>query len=190
MKGIHIFLAEGFEDMEAVCTVDVLRRGGIGIRTVSITGDSVVTSSHGLPLRADLSFDEFQDVAVLDGTTGQDVLIFPGGLPGTKHLADCAPLMDLMKLHYAGGGTVAAICAAPSLVVSQLPIEGTAFTCYDGMDELPRSRGGVYRPEGVVGDGRLITGRGPGFATAFGLAILRQVAGEAVADRVRAGLLL
>lgn len=96
-----------------------------------------------------------------------------------------------MQEHYAGGGTVAAICAAPSVVLSLLPdLEGRRMTCYDGFEEALTAKGAEYVKEGVVTDGNIITGRGPGWAVEFGLAILRHIKGEEVAARVKAGLML
>ena len=125
MKGVFIFLAEGFEEIEALATVDILRRGGINARTVSINTDKEVKGAHGVPVTADLDWDGFRSEVKTEGTDRKDVMVFPGGLPGARHLADNHDLMELMKSHYAEGGTVAAICAAPGLVVSQLPtLEG------------------------------------------------------------------
>ena len=119
MKGIHIFLADGFEDMEALATRDVLLRGGVPVITVSITDEYLVESSHGLQVTADTSW---ADLEVMEpGTGADDVMIFPGGMPGSKNLAAHAELMEILQDHWARGGAVAAICAAPGLVVSQLP---------------------------------------------------------------------
>ena len=96
-----------------------------------------------------------------------------------------------MKQHYAEGGTVAAICAAPSVVLTLLPdLEGKKMTCYDGFEEAITAKGAEYVKEGVVTDGSVITGRGPGWAVEFGLAILAHIKGQEVADKVKAGLML
>ena len=100
-------------------------------------------------------------------------------------------LMDIMKDHYSEGGTVAAICAAPSVVLSLLPnIEGKKMTCYDGFEQALADKGAEYVKEGVVVDGNMITGRGPGWAQDFGLTILAHVKGQEIADKVKAGLML
>ena len=138
MKGNYIFLAEGFEEIEALATLDVLRRGGIDVRIVSITDNEIVTGAHGLTVIVDWTRDLFEERAEFDGTSEKDVLVFPGGMPGTKNLAEDVKLMELMKRHYAEGGTLAAICAAPGLVVSQIPsLKGKRFTCYDGFEAAP-----------------------------------------------------
>ncbi len=184
MNGIYLFLADGFEDMEAIATRDVLLRGGVDVQTVSITDDPFVTSSHGITVSVDLTRDDFDDDAPA-------VMIFPGGMPGSKNLAADKALMALMRKCYAGGGIVAAICAAPGLVASQLEdVAGKRFTCFEGFQDAMIAKGAVYTPESAVVDGQLITGRGAGHAVNFGLAILEALKGKEAADRVRAGLML
>lgn len=189
MKGVHIFLANGFEDMEALGTRDVLLRGGVDVRTVSITEEYMVESSHGLSVSVDTAWD---DLEVMEpGTDASDVMIFPGGMPGSKNLAQHAELMEILQDHWARGGAVAAICAAPGLVVSQLPgLEGKKFTCFDGFEQALVEKGAVFTPESAVTDGALITGRGAGHAVNFGLAILRYLKGDEAAEKVKASLML
>ena len=189
MKGIHIFLADGFEDMEALGTRDILLRGGVDVRTVSITDEYLVESSHGLSVSVDTSW---ADLEVMEpGTDKSDVMIFPGGMPGSKNLAQHAELMEILQDHWARGGAVAAICAAPGLVVSQLPgLEKRKFTCFDGFEDALIAQGAVFTPESCVTDGTLITGRGAGHAVNFGLAILRYLKGDETAQKVKAGLML
>ena len=189
MKGVYIFLADGFEEIEALATLDVLRRGGIDVNTVSITDDVVVTGAHGVPVKADLARSMFETRAQFDGTEENDVMVFPGGMPGTKNLAEDARLMELMKRHYAEGGTLAAICAAPGLVISQLPsLKGKMFTCYDGFEAAPIAKGGEYVKTPCVADENLITGRGPGCAVDFGLAIVEHLKGADLAQELRTGM--
>ena len=184
MKGVYIFLADGFEDMEAIATRDVLLRGGVDVQTVSITEDPFVTSSHGITVSVDLTREEFE------GEEPQ-VMIFPGGMPGTKNLAADKGLMTLMRKCYAEGGVIAAICAAPGLVLSQLDdVECKRFTCFEGFQDAMIGKGAIFTPESAVVDGRLITGRGAGHAVAFGLAILKKLKGQETAERVTAGLML
>ena len=191
MKGVYIFLAEGFEDMEAVATRDVLLRGGVDVKTVSVTEDRSVTSSHGLTVQADLVRSEFEASLNKVKVGKGDFMIFPGGMPGTKNLAADKDLMDLMKNQYVLGCTVAAICAAPGLVASQLnPLYGKKFTCFEGFQDKMVRKGAVYTPESAVVDGRLITGRGAGHAVNFGLAILRHLKGAEAAEKVKEGLML
>lgn len=136
MKGTYIFLADGFEISEALTTVDMLRRGGVNVKTVSIYSDRIVTSSNRIPVIADMSFGEFKAATSFGPCLPSDVMIFPGGMPGSSNLAAFGKLMDIMRQHYSEGGTVAAICAAPAVVLSLLPeISGKRMTCYDGFEE-------------------------------------------------------
>ena len=191
MKGVYIFLANGFEEIEALATLDVLRRGGVDVKTVSVLYDKFVTGSHKTTVVADMTYGEFKAEVQLDGTDESDVMIFPGGMPGTRNLAENGEIINFMRLHYAEGGAVAAICAAPGLVVSQLPsLQGKHFTCFDGFEDAPVARGGIYEQKPAVRDGNLITGRGAGCAVEFGLAILAHLKGEEPAAAVRHSLML
>ena len=191
MKGTYIFLADGFEISEALTTVNMLRRGGVNVKTVSIYDDRIVTSSNKIPVIADMAFGEFRASTSFGPCLKTDVMIFPGGMPGSSNLAAFGKLMDIMKQHHQEGGTLAAICAAPSVVLGLLPgLEGTRMTCYDGFEEALTAKGVEYVKEGVVVDGNIITGRGPGWAVEFGLAILAHVKGQETADKVKAGLML
>lgn len=191
MKGVYIFLANGFEEIEALATLDVLRRGGVDVKTVSVLYDKFLTGSHKTTVVADMTYGEFKAEVQLDGTDESDVMIFPGGMPGTRNLAENGEIINFMRLHYAEGGAVAAICAAPGLVVSQLPsLQGKHFTCFDGFEDAPVARGGIYEKKPAVRDGNLITGRGAGCAVEFGLAILAHLKGEEAAAAVRHSLML
>ena len=191
MKGVYIILANGFEEIEALATLDVLRRGGVDVKTVSVLYDKFVTGSHKTTVVADMTYGEFKAEVQLDGTDESDVMIFPGGMPGTRNLAENGEIINFMRLHYAEGGAVAAICAAPGLVVSQLPsLQGKHFTCFDGFEDAPVARGGIYEQKPAVRDGNLITGRGAGCAVEFGLAILAHLKGEEAAAAVRHSLML
>lgn len=191
MKGVYMFFADGFEETEAIAPADVLRRGGIDVKKVSINGSLGVSSSHGVHILTDMTFSEFRNQVVLDGTSAQDVMIFPGGLPGSDNLAACDELMDIMQKHYAAGGCVAAICAAPSVVLGKLPgLKGKRMTCYDGFEPALIGKGVEYTKEGVVTDGNIITGRGAGHAVNFGLAILAYLKGQDAADQVARSIML
>lgn len=189
MKGIRIFLADGFEDVEALGVCDVLRRGGLKVELTAISDTPTVRSSHGVTVVPDTYLSDLE--ACERGTNASDVMIFPGGMPGSKSLADSVVLMAMMRAHYAAGGTVAAICAAPGLVLSQLDgLEGVEFTCFDGFEDYLKAQGAKFRPEPAVVSGRIITGRSAGHALSFGLAILKALKGEAVAAEVAHSLYL
>ena len=191
MKGVYIFLAEGFEDVEALATSDVLRRGGVPVELVSITDEPFVVSSHRVAVGVDQTFDFFALNIDKGGTDEKDVMIFPGGMPGTRNLAQFSMLMDLMQEHYDDGGTVAAICAAPGLVLGQLDgIAGKRVTCFDGFESVLEEAGAHFEPRPAITDGRVITGRSAGHAIAFGLEILKKIKGEEKAAEVRHALML
>ena len=189
MKGINIFLADGFEDIEALAVNDVLRRAGLDVCLVSIGEDPFVVSSHGVTVGPEAYLADFDEDH--SGTSAKDFMIFPGGMPGSKNLASCKALIRAMKEHYAAGGSLAAICAAPGLVLSQLPdLKGLQFTCFDGFQDALIAKGGQFVNAPAVRSGRIITGRSAGHAVAFGLEILSAVAGEAASEKVRYALLL
>ena len=191
MKGVYVFLADGFEVSEALTTVNMLRRGGVNVKTVSIYDDRIVTSSNRIPVVADMSFGEFRASTSFGPCLPSDVMIFPGGMPGSSNLAAFGKLMDIMRQHHTEGGTLAAICAAPSVVLCELgELKGIKMTCYDGFEQALAEKGAEYVKEGVVKDGNIITGRGPGWAQEFGLAIFAHIKGQETADKVKAGLML
>ncbi len=190
MKGVYIFLADGFEDIEALATADVLRRGGVYVELVSLDEEPFVVSSHRVAVGVDQSFDYFA-LHYDHGANEKDVMIFPGGMPGTRNLAQHGMLMNLMQEHYNEGGTVAAICAAPGMVLGQLDgIAGKRVTCFDGFEGILEEAGAVFEPRPAITDGRVITGRSAGHAVTFGLEILKKIKGEEKAAEVRHALML
>ena len=188
MKGINIFLADGFEDMEALATCDVLRRAGLPVELVSIKKDLGVTSSHGVDVEAEWVLEDMDTSYA--GTDEKDVMIFPGGMPGSKSLAACKPLIKAMKVHYKAGGMLAAICAAPGLVLNELDdVAGLEFTCFDGFQDALVARGAVFTPKPAVRSGQIITGRSAGHAVAFALKIVEALVPEKL-EQVRHALFL
>lgn len=189
MKGVRIFLADGFEDVEALAVCDVLRRGGVEVQLTAVEDVTEVKSSHGVRVVPDARLSDVDGSA--EGTSREDVMIFPGGMPGSNSLASCTRLTDMMKAHYAAGGTVAAICAAPGLVLSQLDLPaGTEVTCFDGFEDRLIAGGAVFAPQPSVVCGRVITGRSAGHAFSFGLSILAYLRGAEKAAEVRHALYL
>ncbi len=191
MKGAFLFLADGFEETEALATVDVLRRGGIDLRTVSISDDEKkVTSSHKITVLADMTYSEFEKSCVTEGTAPEDVMVFPGGMPGSTNLAAHERLMSLMLKHYSEGGLVAAICAAPSVVLSKLPdIGGAAMTCYEGFEDALVAKGADVTGRSVECERNIITGRGAGVTIEFGLRILEKIKGRETAEQVKKSIM-
>lgn len=186
-----MFLADGFEEVEALAPYDVLVRGGVNVKTVCLNEDNFVTSSHKTVLLAKYTFKEFLKKLEQEGTSREDVMIFPGGMPGSKTLAACSPLIEIARRHYNEGGSLAAICAAPGLVLSQLNLpEGMEFTCFDGFQDALIAKGCRFTGRPAVRSGRIITGRSAGHAVSFGLEILKLVKGEKAAEEVAHALYL
>ena len=189
MKGINIFLEDGFEDIEALAVSDALRRGGLKVSLVSCTSRKVVRSSHGVNVEADCLLGDVLNLG--EGTDDKDVMIFPGGMPGSRSLAECTPLIEAMHRHFELGGTLAAICAAPGLVLSQLgSLQGYTVTCFDGFEQALIARGAKFVKRPAVRSGRIITGRSAGYAVDFGLRILEAVSEPQTVEKVRGGMLL
>ena len=158
-----LFLATGFEEMEAIGTIDILRRGNIETTTVSITGEQTVTGVHGIPVIADALFED------IDYSTA-DALILPGGGPGSLLLNQHAALRQALVDACANGKLIAAICAAPRVFGSLGLLNGKNATCYPGIE--PELTGANIISAPVIIDQNIITGRGPGLVIDFGLAIL------------------
>lgn len=184
MNKNYIFLADGFEELEALSVVDVLRRAGMDITMVSINDTPTVTGAHGVLFVADAFFT---NVDLNDA----DWLICPGGMPGATNLYECDALGNALRAHAADGGNIAAICAAPAVVLAQLGIlDGKKATCYPGFEELAKAHGAKMQPEAVVVDGNIVTANGPATALRFALTIVGQAAGEAKMKEVAAGMLV
>jgi len=194
MKGVYLFLADGFEETEALAPYDMLVRAGIPVKTVCLNDDNFVTSSHRFPMLAMLNFAEFLHEVQTEGTSAEDVMVFPGGMPGSSNLAANEVLMKLMNAHYAEGGAVAAICAAPALVLAAKmkpgTLEGKRMTCYAGMEAPIPAAGATYEKTGVITDGRVITASGAGHAVSFGLEIVAYLQGREAADRIAKAIML
>lgn len=180
MKG-YVFLAEGFEEIEAVTVVDVLRRAGLTITTVSVSGAREVTGSHGIPVIADELF-EYVD------HDGADLLILPGGMPGTKHLAEHRKLGELLLRYHEQGRRIAAICAAPIVLGGLGILTGKTATCYPGNE--PQLTGAQLSHAAVVTDGNIVTSRGAGTALAFALELVALTAGPEKAKNLREGMVV
>ncbi|MCR5743237.1 MAG: DJ-1/PfpI family protein [Lachnospiraceae bacterium] len=179
MAEVYAFLADGFELVECLAVVDVLRRGRVDIQTVSITGNRVVTCSHGVPVTADKLWEE------IDASDAK-MLFLPGGKKGTDSLAVFKPLIDALKKAAADPDRrVAAICAAPSVLGQNGLLVGRECTCYPGFeDKLIEAE---YVPhKGVVTDGNITTARGMGVSTDMGLELLALLRDRALSDTIKA----
>lgn len=178
---IYLFLATGFEECEALGTVDTCRRAGLEVNIVSTTGEPVVRSAHGVGICAD---SLFQDNDYSNAT----MLVLPGGMPGATNLYAYAPLRELLVEHAKQGKALAAICAAP-LVLGRLGLlKGKKATCYPGFEgELA---GATPTGELVETDGNVITGKGPAAAYLMGYAIIDYFKGHDMASQVAQGMLV
>lgn len=173
MSKIAVFFATGYEEIEALTVVDILRRAGETVEMVSITGERTVTSSHDVTVEMNLLFSEVDFNSV-------DVLVLPGGLPGTTNLEAFAPLMEQVDAFVKAGKLVTAICAAPSILGHRGHLKGkTACSALSFEDHLEGAK--VVKEPAVI-DGDIITGRGMGAAVPFGLAILEKLQGKEAAQ--------
>jgi 4-methyl-5(b-hydroxyethyl)-thiazole monophosphate biosynthesis len=173
---VYVFLAEGFEETEAIVPIDILRRGELEVATVGVTGQ-VVTSSHGVPVVADVLACEIMP----DETC--EAVILPGGMPGTLNLEKDKVVRKFIEFAECNGRLIAAICAAPSILGHMGLLEGKKATCFPGFEE--QLMGAEYIDESVVRDGNLITAKGAGVAIDFGLEIVKVFAGDMEAKRMR-----
>jgi 4-methyl-5(b-hydroxyethyl)-thiazole monophosphate biosynthesis len=178
---VFIFLAEGFEETEAIGTIDVLRRGDLEVTTVSVTGKNAVTGAHGIPVVADKLFAE------TDFSGGQ-MLVFPGGMPGAGNLNAHEGLKALIQQYHVENKKLSAICAAPLILGGLGLLRGKKATAYPGFENT--LQGAQVVGDKVVKAGNIITGKGPGFVFDFALAIVAELQGQDKADEVAAGLLL
>jgi len=178
---VYVHLAEGFEEVEALTCVDVLRRADIKVQTVSITGDRVVMGTHGIPVTADVLYEDTDYPSC-------EMIVLPGGLPGADHLESheglakhiCCFAKDADK-------KLAAICAAPQVFGSCGILEGKKATIYPGMEA--HLKGGQATGQNVTVDGNVITGMGPAIAMEFALALVEELKGKDAAAQVAKGML-
>ncbi len=175
MSKVCVFFAEGYEEIEALTVVDLLRRAGIETQMVSVTGNKQVMSSHKVPvimdaLLSDVNFDEV------------DMIVLPGGMPGTKNLENCAELMAQVDAFVQAGKYVAAICAAPSILGHRGILQGRRACCYPEYEE--ELTGAEVTRNSVEIAGNVITSRGMGCAIDFSLAIVSVYKGQNAAKEL------
>lgn len=172
---IYMLLADGFEEIEALTPLDLLRRAGKEILTVSITNERAVTGAHGITVLADLTKDELTHVC-------DEMLILPGGMPGTKNL-DASPLTDrLIEEVLENGGRLAAICAAPMILGKRGLLNGKRATCYPGFEE--ELSGATVISTYAVTDGNITTATGAGAAIPFADELVTLLCGESAKEEL------
>lgn len=175
MAKIGVFLATGFEECEALLVVDIARRAGLDLKTISVTGEKEVTSSHNVTIIADLLLGEvdFKEM---------DMIVLPGGMPGTKNLEACEPLMEQVEAFYKDGKCISAICAAPSIFGHKGFLKGRNAVSYPEFES--HLEGAEVSRNSVEVSEHVTTSRGLGTAVDFGLAIVERYKGKAEADRI------
>lgn len=175
MKNVKVFLANGFEEIEGLTVVDLLRRAGIEVSTVSITGDKLIHGGHGIDIMADELFAEAE--------AGQaDMLVLPGGMPGTVHLQEHQGLTELLIEFDRLGKYIAAICAAPGILGELGILEGRRAASFPGVEEKLKGAEVVRQP--AVIDDHIVTSRGLGTAIDFALAIIAVLISREKADEI------
>lgn len=175
MAKVYEFLATGFEEIEALAPVDILRRGGIEVKTVSVTGSEFVESSHGVTVKADLVFTRPEDYA------DADLLLLPGGMPGSTNLNAHEGVRAALVAQNTRGARIGAICAAPMVLGSLGLLEGRKATCSPGFEKY--LTGATYTAELFEEDGNITTGEGPAATLPYAYHLLSYfVSGQTVAD--------
>ncbi len=176
MSRAVVFLAEGFEEIEALVPVDILRRGGVEVTLSGVRG-KLITGAHGIRIEADEEIFDFKDY--LD----YDAVVLPGGMPGSKNLSDSQEVNKLIVSMFNSNKIVGAICAAPAVVLGKLGIlKGKTAVCYPGAEAYASDC--VFADHTFFTDGNLITAQGAGYAADFGLELLKAMEGAAVAEKV------
>ncbi len=181
MQQVFVFLATGFEEIEAVATIDVLRRAEINTTTVSITGKKKVKGAQGISIEAD---ELFESVNYSDGT----MLILPGGMPGSSNLNTFKPLIELIEEYHTSNKYLAAICAAPMILGRMNLLKSKEVICYPGFEKF--LNGAIVSKERTIQSGKIITGKGPGAAIEFGLKIVEVLKGKELASTLHKGMIV
>ena len=176
---VYIILGTGFEEIEAVAPVDILRRGGVEVSFAAVGERKLVSGAHGIAIEADVLFSEMHP-------RGDDYIVIPGGMDGVNSIKGDKTAMDKIKAAAESGTKLAAICAGPSVLAELGLVEGRSITCYPGCESL-MGGANVDISKSVVDD-NVITGRAPGSAIDFSLTLLCAIAGEETAASVRANL--
>ncbi len=172
---ILVPLAEGFEEIEAIAVIDLLRRGGVEVVTAT-PGKNPVTGSHRIPVTAD---------TILGHSTRFIGIVLPGGGLGTENLKNDSRIIDLVRVIHNESGLTAAICAAPSVLAAAGIMKSIRFTCYPGYENEIKGHGGIHTGDPVVKDGHIITGKGAGCAVQFALALLEELKGPETARSIK-----
>ena len=179
MAKVYEFLANGTEEVEALITVDILRRGGVDIKMVSTTSSEYIESSHGIVIKCDqiIEDSDFSDA---------DMLLLPGGQPGTTNLLNHEGVRKAISAHYAAGKKIGAICAAPMILGDLGILKGKKATCFPGCEN--GMIGAEYTRELYTIDGNIITGEGPAATFPYAYAILEMFVDKQVVENIKEGM--
>ena len=181
MSSVYVCVAPGLEEVECLAVVDMLRRGGVRVELASMGEELFVTGSHNITIKADSMWSE-------EACRKADAIFLPGGMPGTKHLADHEGLGRVIREFDREGKVLAAICAAPSVLGKYGCLDGRRATCYPGFEEY--LEGAAIGTDKVVIDGKIVTSKGPGTAIDFAFELLNLISGKETVDKVKTGMLL
>ena len=176
MSKVYVFLAEGFEESEAVVPIDLLRRAGVEVVTVSITEETLVPGSHGIPVTADTTIGQLTEPA--------DAIFLPGGLKGTNNLKESKAVAEQILAHKEAGKYLTAICAAPQVYGLMGLLEGKKATCYPGVEDKLLGAEWTGGIQTVAVDGQFITSRGMGTAMDFGLKLVEILVSPEKAQQI------
>lgn len=177
---IYMFLADGFEEVEALCPLDILRRAGLEVTTVGIGGKDVIQGAHGITVHADIPDVMYRDNA-------PDMIILPGGMPGSTNLDESKTVDAALKVAYKKGAFLCAICAAPMVLGKRGYLKAKNAVCYPGFEQYLLGAT-VPEDQGVVRDGNIITAKGMGVAFDFGLELVRALKNDGSAEKIRASV--
>ncbi|MBO5936175.1 MAG: DJ-1/PfpI family protein [Clostridia bacterium] len=178
---VYCFLADGFEEVEAIAPIDMLRRAGVEVKTVGVTGE-VIDGRHGIRVIPDI---DIKDITLDESL---EAVILPGGLPGATNLEESAEVQNAIDFANANGKLICAICAAPQILGHKGLLDGKEAIAYPGFeDEL---KGAIISENYVVRDGNFITAKGAGVATEFGLEIVAALKDKALADEIGKAILM
>ena len=175
---VYVFLANGFEETEAICPIDIMLRAGIEVELISVLGDLTVKGTHGIDIKADKTIN---DISL--PCDSLELIMLPGGMPGTTNLYDCEALREAVTLAANKGIAIAAICAAPMILGRLGLLKNKTAVCYPGFeDELTGAK--IPKRAKVAVSENIITAAGMGVATEFGLAIVEKIRSKETAEKI------
>ncbi len=174
-------MADGFEEIEAITPIDILRRANLDVTTVSITNDLMVTGAHAITLKADISIKDVN-------TSEIDMAVLPGGMPGSKNLNESTEVKNILQDLSVRGKLIGAICAAPMVLGNMGLLKDKKAICYPGFED--QMKGAILASNKVETDTNITTGKGPGVSTQFALRLVELLVDQQTADEIAAAMML